>query len=101
MPSGQVIRCLVEQARIAPGHRILDIGCGKAALAVGAKRSEPSADIIALDSSERALRLAQRGIGRAAVPIDLCLAAAANIPLASDSVDCILSCGIFHRCRRW
>ena len=36
---------LVRRARIEPGHRVLDLGCGTATLTILAKQAHPDADV--------------------------------------------------------
>src|SRR5262245_2499174 len=40
---------LVDQARIAPGMQVLDLGCGTGTLALLIKRSHPTARVVGLD----------------------------------------------------
>ena len=40
---------LIDQAAIAPGHDVLDVGCGTGTLAILAKNRQPEARVVGLD----------------------------------------------------
>jgi ubiquinone/menaquinone biosynthesis C-methylase UbiE len=50
---------LIDQAAIAPGSRVLDLGCGTGTLAVMVKQRVPKAHVSALDADPEALALAR------------------------------------------
>lgn len=62
---------LVEQAAIAPGHSVLDVGCGTGTLAMCAKLRHPNARIVGLDGDPAVLGIAQRKIEAAHLVIEL------------------------------
>jgi ubiquinone/menaquinone biosynthesis C-methylase UbiE len=51
---------LIGQAELAGAQRVLEIGCGTGNLAIRAKKSHPSIDVIGSDPDPLALRRAQR-----------------------------------------
>lgn len=53
-------RCLVVQAKIEKGYRLLDIGCGTATLTILIKKVHPEADITGLDGDPKILKRWQR-----------------------------------------
>jgi ubiquinone/menaquinone biosynthesis C-methylase UbiE len=53
-------RIFLNQATVRPGHRVLDIGCGKGALAVLIKRLHPGVDVVGLDPDQKALARTKR-----------------------------------------
>ena len=63
---------LVELAleRLAPGARVLDMGCGSGAIAVALAHSRPDAAVCALDVSAAALEVARRNAAANGVRVD-------------------------------
>ncbi|WP_293000828.1 class I SAM-dependent methyltransferase [Mycobacterium sp.] len=59
---GRIHRTLVEQAELADGHRVLEIGSGTGNLTLRAKRSRPAADVVGVDPDPLALARARRKI---------------------------------------
>jgi ubiquinone/menaquinone biosynthesis C-methylase UbiE len=57
---GRVHARLIEQAEIADGHRVLEIGCGTGNLTVRTKRARPSIEMVGSDPDPLALQRAQR-----------------------------------------
>jgi ubiquinone/menaquinone biosynthesis C-methylase UbiE len=62
MPEKAFKRCLVEQMRIEKGHRVLDLGCGTATLAILIKKAHPDAEIVGLDGDQKILEIARTKI---------------------------------------
>ena len=56
----KVHRTLIEQAQLADGQDVLEIGCGTGNLSVRAKRTRPGIRLIGSDPDPRAIALAQR-----------------------------------------
>jgi len=57
-------RALLVQASVAPGHRVLDLGCGTATLTALIKRSVAGIEVIGVDVDPQALRIARAKIER-------------------------------------
>ena len=55
-----VHRALLDDAAIAPGERVLEIGCGTGNLALRAARKQPRATVTGLDPDAAALAIARR-----------------------------------------
>lgn len=87
---------LIAQARIEPGHRVLDLGCGTGTLTIKLKRAWPDAMIVGLDVDARALAIARAKASRAGVDVAFCRASAADPPFAAYSFDRILASLFFH-----
>jgi len=62
---------LLDQAAIAPGHDVLDVGCGTGTLAILAKTREPAARVVGLDGDPRVLEIAREKIARAGIEVEL------------------------------
>jgi 16S rRNA (guanine1207-N2)-methyltransferase len=54
-------RALIKTMQVAPGDRVLDLGCGSGAVALAAAARHDSVQVVALDSSARALQCTLRG----------------------------------------
>jgi ubiquinone/menaquinone biosynthesis C-methylase UbiE len=89
-------RRLIEQARIAPGHAVLDLGCGTGTLALLVKDACPTAQVVGLDIDPRILAIARSKIARAGADIRLVEGSATDPPLASSSFDRILTSLVLH-----
>jgi len=91
-----VHRQLVNQARIQPAQRILEIGCGTGNLAILIKRLHPDAEMVGIDPDPKALARAQRKAGREALSVHLDRGFAEELPYLDASFDRVLSALMFH-----
>ena len=89
-------RQLVEQAALAPGQRVLDLGCGTGALSLVAKRAEPGIELVGLDPDPKALARARRKVADAGVSIAFEQGFGDALPFADASFDRVLSSFMFH-----
>ena len=53
-------RDLIQQARVAPHQRVLDIGCGTGTLTMMIKSTHPDTDVVGIDADSEALEIARR-----------------------------------------
>jgi ubiquinone/menaquinone biosynthesis C-methylase UbiE len=90
------LRRLVEQAQLAAGQRVLDLGCGTGALTLVAKRAQPGVEIAGLDPDEKALARARHKAGRAGLAIDFQQGFGDALPFPDASFDRVLSSFMFH-----
>ena len=74
---------------LPPHSRILELGCGNGKLT--AALSEKTDNLIALDFSVQACRLARKQLASGDGRTDLLIADARAIPLAADSVDAVVA----------
>src|SRR5215208_4830986 len=91
-----VHRLLVDQARIQPDQRILEIGCGTGNLAILIKRLHPDAEVVGIDPDPKALARAQRKARREALSVHLDRGFAEELPYLDASFDRVLSALMFH-----
>jgi ubiquinone/menaquinone biosynthesis C-methylase UbiE len=91
-----VHRQLVDQARIQPDQRLLEIGCGTGNLAILIKRLHPDAEVVGIDPDPKALARAQRKAGREALSVHLDRGFAEELPYPDASFDRVLSALMFH-----
>src|SRR5215213_1691508 len=93
---GSVHRWLVDQARIQPEQRVLEIGCGTGNLAILVKRLHPGAEVVGIDPDPKALARAQRKAGREALSVQLDRGFAEELPYPGASFDRAFSALMFH-----
>jgi ubiquinone/menaquinone biosynthesis C-methylase UbiE len=89
-------RRLVAIAGIAPGHDVLDLGCGTGTLALMVHRACPQARITGLDIDPRILGMARRKLSRAGVNVTLQQGSATAPPFSDGSFDRILTTLMLH-----
>ena len=86
---------LVDQARLARGQRVLEIGCGTGNLCLRAKRTEPGIDLIGSDPDPLALARAQRK-ARGLTGITFERGYSQRLPYPDSSFDRVLSSLMLH-----
>jgi ubiquinone/menaquinone biosynthesis C-methylase UbiE len=89
-------RTLADQAGIAPGQRVVEIGCGTGNLTLLVAHRHPAATVVGLDPDPLALARARRKSARDGSPVQWDLGSAADLPYPDESVDRVLSCLMFH-----
>lgn len=88
---------LIEQAQIATGHDVLDVGCGTGTLAILVKTRVPGARVVGLDGDQKVLAIARKKIERAGAQIELHEGLANDAPVfAPASFDRILTSLVLH-----
>lgn len=87
---------LVARAALAPGQRVLDVGCGTGTLAVLAKRLHPGVDVVGLDPDPNALARARRKAERAGLSVRFERGVANALPYADASFARVFSTLMFH-----
>lgn len=87
---------LLEQARLAPGQRVLDLGSGTGTLALLAKRREPGIALHGLDADPDVLRRARKKAADAGLEAYFELGLSNQLPYEDRSFDRVLSSLFFH-----
>jgi len=87
-------RRLLQQAKIQPGQRVLDLGCGTGLLTMIIKQSIPNAQVTGLDGDEKVLNIAR--VKSRGVDIQWDRALAFDMPYADNSFDVVLSSFVTH-----
>ena len=91
---------LVEHARLKPGFRVLDVGCGTGTLTIMLKEACPSATIVGIDGDSEVLAIARRKADQADYKIELHEGLAYEPPphpsFQPGSFDRIVSSLVFH-----
>ena len=96
MGGDKLRRELVEHTRIAPGQRVLDIGCGTGTLVVLAAQELSEVSFTGLDPDPKALARARAKAGDAGVLIDFEQGYAEELPFANAYFDQVWSSMMFH-----
>jgi ubiquinone/menaquinone biosynthesis C-methylase UbiE len=89
-------RPLLDQAGLASGQRVLDIGCGTGTLATLLKSIHPAVDVLGLDPDPNALARAVRKAARAGFRIHFDRGSSSELPYADASFDRVFSSYMFH-----
>jgi ubiquinone/menaquinone biosynthesis C-methylase UbiE len=89
---------LIGFARLQPGERVLDVGCGTGSLAIVARRAVGAAGSVAgIDPSPEMIGRAQGKARRAKLAIDFRQAPAQALPFADGSFDVVTSTLVLHQ----
>ena len=88
---------LIEQARVAAGHDVLDVGCGTGTLALMIAAREPEARVVGLDGDPAILAIARRKIEQAGADVKLVEGLADDAArFAPGSFDRIVTSFVLH-----
>jgi ubiquinone/menaquinone biosynthesis C-methylase UbiE len=89
-------RPLIAQAALAPGERVLDIGCGTGSLTLLIKRLHPAVAVVGLDPDPKALAIARRKAERAGLALQLDQGFSDSLAHPDASFDRVFSSLMFH-----
>lgn len=87
---------LIERAGLAPGMRVLDLGCGTGTLAIMMQASAPRLNVIGLDLDPAILAIARTKAARAGAEVEFVEGRIVAPPLAAASVDRIVTTLVLH-----
>ncbi|HEY8339482.1 MAG TPA: class I SAM-dependent methyltransferase [Egibacteraceae bacterium] len=93
---GALHQRVLDDARIGPGDRVLEIGCGTGNLALRAARLQPRAAVTGLDPDPAALAIARRKARRRRVSATFDQGVAEDLPYADGAFDVVLSSLMLH-----
>src|SRR5215218_8482643 len=96
----RALRPLVEQAALAPGHRVLEIGCGTGAVLALIAESHPDVALTGLDPDPLALGRAAAKARRLRFTLKLDRGFADALPYPDATFDRVLSPMMFHHLPR-
>lgn len=89
-------RHLIEQASIAPGDKILDLGCGTGTLALQIKQSYPETEVFGLDADPEILARARAKAQDSGREIHFAQGLSNQLPYEDASFDRVVSTLFFH-----
>ena len=87
---------LIGEARLEPGQRVLDVGCGTGSLAVRIRSQLPGVEVIGLDPDPKALAIARRKAARAGVEVRFEECYGDALPFADACFDRVTSSLMLH-----
>jgi len=96
LPDRELKERLIEQAGIQPQHKVLDLCCGTATLALLVKQRHEEATVIGLDIDPEILKIARRKVLVAGVAIALHEATASRLPYPDCTFDRVLCSFAMH-----
>ena len=91
---------LIEQAGIASGHRVLDVGCGTATLTLMIKAVHPDAELVGLDGDPKVLALAGAKAEQQGLAIQLDQGLSTELPYEDRTFDRVVTSLLFHHLTR-
>jgi SAM-dependent methyltransferase len=89
-------QALIDQARLAPELRVLDLATGSGTLAVWMKQSQPTLDLSAVDGDATILAIAGRKAAKANAEIQWLQALSTELPFPALHFDRVVSSLFFH-----
>jgi len=87
---------VIERAHIQDGEHLLDVGCGTATLLIVVKSRYPSAQVVGVDTDERALAIARKKIAQYQLEVEVMQARAEHLSFPTSSFDLVMSTLVFH-----
>jgi len=93
-------RELIEQARLGPGQRVLEIGCGTGNLTLLVKTLHPGVEVVGLDPDPKALARARRKAEGRRLAVTLDRGYSDELPYPDGSYDRVLSAFMLHHLSR-
>jgi ubiquinone/menaquinone biosynthesis C-methylase UbiE len=90
---------LLDQAALADGRRMLDLGCGTGTLAIWAKRRVPGLRVHGLDGDAKVLARARAKAAREGLEIEFDQGLSQELPYPAESFDRVLTSLFFHHLR--
>jgi ubiquinone/menaquinone biosynthesis C-methylase UbiE len=87
---------LIDQARLEPGLRVLDLATGSGTLALWMKQYQPTLDLSAVDADPTILAIARRKAAKANAEIQWLQAMSTEIPFPALHFDRVVSSLFFH-----
>ena len=95
--AGRLRRKTIEFARVAPGERVLDVGCGTGALTLVAKEHAGSTgQVCGLDPSPEMIEVASHKAARKQAAVDFRVGVIEQMPYPEGLFDVVLSSLMMH-----
>ncbi len=91
---------LIQQMRVGPGERVLDMGCGTGTLLLATKAAQPGASVVGVDPDCDILSIAMGKAAEAGVEVQFEVGFADRLPHADGSFDRVVSTLAFQHLTR-
>lgn len=92
---------LIDKAELAPGERVVDLGCGTGDVAImAAEMVLPDGEVSGVDASAEMIALASQKAVNSRARIDFHLAPMEELPFADCRFDVVLCCQALHHVPR-
>ena len=89
-------RPVVDAVQAAPGHTIIDVGCGTGTLTIALAQAAPEATVIGLDIDDAMLVQAHTKVAEADSGPTLVQGSAVALPWATGSIDTVVASMMVH-----
>ncbi|HWO99713.1 MAG TPA: methyltransferase domain-containing protein [Methylococcus sp.] len=99
-PEARLRGDMIDQARIRPGQRVLDMGCGTATLTLRTQQAQPEAEVHGLDVDAKVLAIARDKARKAGAGIAWVQATATHLPYPDRSFDRVFASLMLHHLQR-
>lgn len=87
---------LVVALDLAPGQRVLDVGCGTGTLTILIKQACGDACVLGLDGDQQILTIARSKVEATHTDVRFIHGRVSGIPFSADSIDRVASSLLFH-----
>lgn len=95
-PEQALKTALVAQARIQPGQRVLDLGCGTGTLMLLIKHAQPEADVYGLDVDPQVLAIAHKKAEQDGAAMVLQQGSSTDLPYRDQTFDRVFASLMLH-----
>ena len=91
----------VELAGVAPGDKVLDVGCGTGSLAIAAKgKVGPAGEVHGIDAAPEMIEVARHKAGKKRVDVGFRVGLIEDIPFPDGQFDLVLNSFVLHHLPR-
>ncbi len=91
---------LILQAKITPGHKVLDLGSGTGTLAMAIVENNPAVEMVGLDGDEKIIDIAKSKAAEKGLEITFDHGMSNELPYEDGSFDRVISSFLFHHLER-